>query len=767
MRVTAARTMFGTATGVALALVATPAAAQTEPQAQPADSSTPASATSNPQVDGGFGDILVTARRREERLQDVPIAVSAIAGGDLAAKSVVQLSDLSKSIPALAITPGGFGSAVPRFTIRSQTQFEQLLTLDPSVGVYFADVVQARAHGVNAGFFDLASVEVLKGPQGTLFGRNTTGGAIVVTPRAPTNELGGYLRVTLGNYATRYFEGALNVPISDTLSLRVAGRIADRDGYTYNPYVDRRFDDEHTQSWRASLLYTPSDAVTNLTVVNGFRVNEQGPGWRLTGVYPGSLIARARPDVFTFLTQAGDRRIGGSDMTNKQTDAKAWGVSNTTTVDLGGVTLKNIFGYRKVESTNWLDFDGSPLAVWPSVETMRADQYSNELQLLGTAMADRLNWIVGGYWFRENGEDTQRTTITLPPLFNQDTIRTGFATNGSKSVFAQGTYKFGFLDGLSATAGVRYTWDDRRFREVGVNMLNGLCSIVTAANVPIAQPCSKEVSADFKAPTYTLSLDWKFAQDKLVYIAHRRGYHAGGFNLRANTPDQFLPFNPEVVQDVEVGIKADWMIGGTRLRTNLAAYYQDYSDIQRSITVPLNGVLLTSIVNAATAHITGFEAEVRWLPTPNLEISGFAAHSKFTYDKFQQTLAGGVIQDLRNNKIAFAPEWSGGGSIRFSLPLAGDGGTVVAQADAYAQSQIELQDLNVPNGTAAAYTIANFRLEWNEFLGSRMSTALYLRNVFDKQYFNSGIAVNGVGVITKTYGAPRTVGIELNIPFGN
>ena len=438
---------------VASALIGLTPAAQAQ-EAAPADVT--AGETTTQDANSGFGDIVVTARRREERIQDVPIAVSAISGEDLSAKSVVQLSDLTRAVPALNIVPGGFGSSVPRFTIRSQTQFEQLLTLDPSVGVYFADVVQARAHGVNSAFFDIASVEVLKGPQGTLFGRNTTGGAIVINPNTPTDKLEGFLRATIGNYATRNFEGAINVPITDWARLRVAGRIADHDGYTYDPYVDRNFDDEHNTSWRASLLLEPSANFTNLLVVNGFRANEQGSGWRLTGVFPGSLIANARPDVYTFLTQAGDRRIAGTEVATPQNDTDAWGLSNTTTLKLGDITLKNVFGYRKVDATSLLDFDGSPLVVWPSTEIIHEDQYSDELQLLGTAFEDKLNWIVGGYWFREKGDDTQRTTITLPPLFNQDVIRTGYVTNESKSAFAQGIVAIA----LSAAAAAERFLDD-------------------------------------------------------------------------------------------------------------------------------------------------------------------------------------------------------------------------------------------------------------------------------------------------------------------
>jgi iron complex outermembrane receptor protein len=714
-------------------------------------------------TDTGFGDIIVSARRREERLQDVPIAVTAIAGDDLNKQSVTQITDLSRVVPGLSATAGGFGGGVPRFNIRSQVQFEQLITLDPSVGIYFADVAQARAHGTNAAFFDLASVEVLKGPQGTLFGRNTTGGAIVITPKAPTDALGGYIDATLGNYATRIVSGALNIPLSgETLALRLSGRIAKHDGYTYSPYAHTGFDDENSQSWRASLLWKPTDSLRNLLIVNGYHAREHGTAFRLTNVLPGSTFATKAPQLLTYLADIGDRRLAGNEDPDSRTLTRTIGISNTTTLDVAGVTLKNIFGYRHVKNSNNLDFDGSPFFIYVAPESIDEQQYSDEVQLLGKAFDDKLNWIVGGYYFRETGSETQRSTITVVP---QDIIRTGSVRNESKSLFAQGTYDLGFVEGLSVTAGARYTWDDRSLQQVGFNLLANTC-LSTVATLPTC--LSPEFSKSFHALTYTVNLDWKFAPNQLIYVAHRRGYRSGGFNLRANTPAQFRPFDPEYVKDVEVGLKADWDIGGTKLRTNIAGYYQWYSDIQRSITFvdPATGILTVSVVNAATAHVAGFEGEFRWLPIPNVEVSGNVAHSALRYSSFNQALAGGAVQDLSANRIGFSPEWTGGGSIRVTHPLIGSAGSLALQGDIYAQSKMQLADINVPFGTAAGYTTLNFRLEWNGILNTGISAAGYLRNATNRNYFNGGFAIAGLGPIAKQYGQPRTFGIEVHVPFG-
>jgi iron complex outermembrane receptor protein len=756
-----ARTALQLAASVsAMALTAGTAMAQDAPAAR-SQAAQPTTATDEPVSQ--LGDIIVTARRRAERMQDVPIAVSAIAGEDLTRQSVLQTTDLSRKIPGLTVADGGFGGAVPRYNIRSQVQFEQLLTLDPSVGVYFADVVQARAHGTNAAFFDLASVEVLKGPQGTLFGRNTTGGAIVFTPRGATQTLGGYINAQIGNYNTRTFDGALNIPLSDTLSVRLAGRVADRDGYTFSPAANVAFDDENNESWRATVQWNPTEALSNTLVVNGYHADEHGTGFRLVSILPGSTFETRAPQLIPYLASLGDSRVAGNQDPNAGTTVKTRGVSNTTTWNSGTLTFKNIFGYREVDNVNAsMDFDGSPFFIYQAPEQLHEKQYSDEFQVLGTALNEKLNWIAGAYWFKETGNETQRSTITVIP---QDITRTGFVENVSKSIFAQGTYDLGFVEGLSLTAGVRYTWDDRELQQIGRNLLNNACLSTVATQPTCLSPVFQK---DFGAPTYTIGLDWKFAPNRLAYVVHRRGYRAGGFNLRANTPGQFVPFDPEYVNDVEIGLKADWEIAGTQLRTNLAAYYQWYTDIQRSVTFvdPANSILTVSVINAANAHVSGFEGEVRWLPTPNLEISANVAHSALRYDEFNQAVAGGGVQDLSGNRIGFSPEWKGGASVRYTQPLGGNAGSLVFQGDIYRQSHMELADINVPGGVIDPYTVTNFRVEWNELLGSRVSAAAYLRNAADKDYFNGGFAITGLGPISKTYAPPRTYGIELRVPFG-
>jgi iron complex outermembrane receptor protein len=538
--------------------------------------------------------------------------------------------------------------------------------------------------------------------------------------------------------------------------------MAYHEGYTYGPYARTGFDNEDSQSWRASVHWQPFDGITNDFVINGYSADEKPTAFRLTDVLPGSLFATRTPETLAFLASVGDRRLAGNEDPLARTVTRALGVSNITAIEVSDVTVKNIFGYRRVRNSNALDFDGTPFTIYVAPESLSARQYSDELQILGKGFDKRLNWIGGVYWFRETGDETQSSLITAIP---QSITRTGTVRNVSKSLFAQASYEIGSARDVTLTGGGRYTWDNRRFQQfAGYNLLTGTC-LSTLAALPNCD--SDRFSKNFGAFTYTISADWRFAANNMVYVAHRKGYRSGGFNLRATTAAQFRPFDPESVKDLEGGLKADWDIGGTRLRTNIAVYYQWYSDIQRNVAFvdPGSGTLAVSVVNAAKAYVFGFEAEARWFPVPNLEVGGNVSHSRLRYDSFVQALPAGGTQDLSDNRLSFAPEWQGGASMRYTLPLQARE-EIAVQGDLYAQARMELADLNVPRGRAAGYTMANFRIEWNHVAGSPISAAAFVRNAFDKDYFTGGLAITGLGPIAKQYGAPRTYGFELRYVFG-
>jgi iron complex outermembrane receptor protein len=712
---------------------------------------------------GGLEEIIVTARRRDEREQSVPMSVSVLSGADLAKNSVVRLGDLTRAVPAIQIVPSAFSANTPKFTIRSQSEYEPLLTADPSVTVYFADVVQERAHGLNAQLFDLASVEVLKGPQGTLFGRNSTGGDILLVPQPPTKDFDVQVDLSVGNYGLTTFNGILNVPVNEVLQLRFDGGVTRRRGYTRDLATGVDLDDAHNEVWRVGALFTPTDTLKNTLFVSGFKADEHGTGFQMTGNDPAGLQALAWPAAQGYLQQqqASDFHTVLSEVTPSD-KVRTTTVANTTEWSPGSVTLKNIFGYRKVSAGQGFDFDGTPLPIFPSHESLDSKQFSDELQLLGTAIDHRLDWIGGLYWFKETGTEQQIATLNYAPYLTQNSVQTGDVTNISDSVFAQGTYHLESLSTLSFTGGARYTRDKRELTTTAI--FNGACgiSLDNAGTIP-ANPCYGSASKTFSSPTWQVGVDWQITPDKLLYLNQSRGYKSGGFNLRAQTPAQFTPFNPETVTQEELGLKADWHPGETALRTNVAIYYQSYNDIQRTQATIINGGLVTTIVNAATATVKGAEADITWLPIKELELRAYWAYSDAGYTKWLVPNGDGTFADNSHMSFSYAPKNSGGASVRASFPLNGDAGTLMAGIDGYHQSEIQEQDINVvPYGIARGYTVGNLRFEWQNAMASGVSAALFVRNFANAKYYLSGTPIVGLGSTVMTLGAPLTYGLELH-----
>jgi iron complex outermembrane receptor protein len=747
---------------MALAIGTTAWAQETVPATTPAAEEAPVG-----------GDILVTARRREERLQQVPVAVTAISGDDLARQSIVTLSDLTTKVPAIQIMPTAFSANIPRFVIRAQSQLEPLFAQDPSVAVYFADVVQARAHGVNGAMYDLASVQVLKGPQGTLFGRNSTGGAVLIVPKAPTPNLEGYGSIEVGNYGLRSLEGAVNIPLSDDLQIRLAGRSYAHNGYTRSVTTGIGFDDADNWSLRLGVKARIGDRITNTLFVNNFSATENGTALKLFNARPNlSGFTLGVPALAEFAASQSEgfhtvRTAFGADTSRIRT----FGVENTTIFELNDeLSIKNIFGYRHVSSDVPFDFDGTTQAMYQGRVTLKGRQYSDELQLVGK-IGD-LDLIGGAYVFKENGQEIQNTLLDYRPAFIQSAYGQADVTNKSQSLFAQGSYHVPGIEGLSLTAGVRYTWDQRGLHRVAFNGAN--CSLVSAdvGGTPLT-PCERTGSYRHKEPTYTLGADWQIDPTKLIYFATRKGYRSGGINQRANLPSQFVPYQPETVTDYEVGLKADWRLGALgKLRTNIATFYQDYKDIQRTQTqtvgVAPSTILITNVVNAAKARVKGVEVDATWNPIPAITLRGYYSLADAKYKQWIVPLAGGGTQDRSGFPFANVPKNSGGASATYRQQLGGNVGEVAISTDLYTQSKVQISDDNlIPEGINPGYTVINARLEWNGVMGSGVDVAAWVRNIAKEKYYTSGVGVAsaGLGFTVKTIGAPRTFGVSARIDF--
>jgi iron complex outermembrane receptor protein len=729
-------------------------------------------------------EVIVTSRRVEESQQNVPLAVTALTSDALQAAGVTNLSEL-KTVPSFTLSPLTGRPTSLTVQLRGQRNSDATSTVDPAVGVYFAEVPIMRAYGIGAlSALDVQSMEIVKGPQGTLFGRNTTGGALLITPNAPTQQIEGSIGLGVGNYNRRTAELMFNAPITDTTAGRIAVRTAQHDGYIDNRSGFSDINDEDSIAARASLLWEPTDTATNTTYFDYFN-HDSHSGAKLVAVAPGPSQIRTvygNAAVDGALAEANNSDFWSTrSLGDPKTSAKGLGFTNITSYELSdSLAIKNILGFRKVEAVEKsLEPSMATLPVTVSNNSAETKQYSEELQLQGSA--DRLEWIVGLFLFKEESKElvAQRALSPVWPPTIGPSINDIEVENQSRSVFGQGTYEL--TDSLSLTLGARWTEDKRELDTLNSidyrNPAAPVCNL-TANNVPPLirlSPCSKNVSEDFSAPSYNISLDYKIDTNQLIYVAHRSGYRSGGFTSTAQRPLQYEPFDKETVKDIELGYKADLDIFDSPLRFNAAYYYSDYKDIQRNVgeLAPGSSVVVNTVKNAGSATIQGLELETTWLPADAVEVRLFYAYTDAGYDDFKSRTSAGAVLDLSSNEFAPVPKHQGGLGVTYTQPL-GEAGELRFMVDGYWQSEIAGNVINKLNGTnidipgafQAGYSLYNARISWDNIFGAPLTVSLWGKNLTDTEYYAGNTTqYETLGLTSGYFGEPRTFGIDAKYSF--
>ncbi len=605
-------------------------------------------------------EVIVTARRREESLQDVPVSMTVFNQDQLNDANIINSGDLAAYTPSL-VTNTRFGADTTTFAIRG---FAQELRTTASVGVYFAEVVAPRGansqqSGDGAGpgdFFDLQNVQVLKGPQGTLFGRNTTGGAVLLTPQRPTDQLEGYLEGSMGNYDMWRGQGVLNVPVSDNIRLRFGIDHQERDGYLDNISgigPDEYADLDYT-AIRASAVVDITDTLENYSILRWYESENNG--------YPGSLFyCNPEGSLGSFCVRDLDARIAAGDddfndvynfIDDPQSRQEQWQLINTTTWEAGNdFTVKNILAYAELETdvrnaiygTNWQFPPGSPTSqnlifqmVGLNDKRRTTDQRSFvwELQFQGNAFEDALIWQAGLYYenskpindygaqsptfvacdqksITSNDPRDFRCNQQLSPGVGGVAAASGGVEYTNQAVYAQATYAFN--DALSVTGGIRYT-DDETEGEVTETVYK----FPTSPAGGLFPPDFDRTIVDIRKPeqhseepTWLLGVDWTPTPDALVYAKYSRGYRQGSVNIGGSTGLDV--HGPEEVDTYEIGTKTSfqdllWGVSGT---LNIAAFYNDFSDqqVQFGYFKP-TGTGSTAVINAGASTIQGAELEM-------------------------------------------------------------------------------------------------------------------------------------------------------------
>lgn len=728
--------------------------------------------------------IMVTARRRNENLQDVPIAITAVSSETLDDLRVTEVEGLESLEPTLSVYPSSGYVNKPVYGLRGIAPTESLYGQDPTVAVYLAEVVQSPAQGSNLGFYDLENVQILKGPQGTLFGRNTVGGAILLTPRKPSGDFAANAMVGVGNFGLFETELGIDIPVAPTFNVRLAGRTIDSDGYQDNigpgSFNGKRYGGEETRQLRATVVADFTDRIENTIMVTYDDKKSNGRVPVLQAInFANPLIAgydlSSGGALSAALARAENRYLHDveTDIPNYD-NVEAWSITNTTVAKLSdALTFKSILNYREVDTETALDLDGSALPILHSTPQLsNLDHHSVELQLQGDT--DRLDWVVGAFYYHEKGVEYSPGFFfpTLIPGINP--VQQGArADNTSYSVFAQGSYDL--TERLTLTVGARMNWDRKKLT---ITTPGGRDCALNSNN---ADACGIPLENDFSQPTGTVSLDYQISPDVLVYGTSRLGYRSGGFNLRGRDDVTFEPFDPETVIDVEGGIKSSYYLGAIRMRTNVAVYHQWYNDIQRTIQVvsPNNPVPGSAIRNAAKATVFGIEINQGIQLLDSLDLDLNYSYVKPKYKDFTE-IDPSTLQpvDVSDTPFQFTPRHSISLRGTYEQQL-GTAGLFRLVANAAWQDDIWINPLHtqriidqhpaalLPLLQQEDYWVVDISAGLENIANTGIDVQAYIKNLFDTEYKVGGLQLytGSAGFISAVYGRPRTAGVQVRYSF--
>jgi iron complex outermembrane recepter protein len=805
---------LGLGLGLYLGVLALPstAEAQSTPAASGASSQSADAARAAGADQAVLEEITVTARRTAENIQSVPISVLALDSETLRERSISTAEDLQMATPGVYLSGSG-GRENVVYQIRGQTKALSGPS-SPAVVSYFADVPDPT-FGSSVPQYDIGSVQVLKGPQGTLFGRNTTGGAVLYYPTAPNYEFGGYVSAAVGNYYNHETQVALNLPLVDQkAALRIAGDVHQRDGYTRNLGVGGPLDDLDSRAIRVSLLLEPTAAVRNLTTVDYYKSDDHGNGTDLIAVAPGPTLLAQLGIQSSLNQQLALQQARGPfvvDTSNADfTHNRRFGVTNRTDADFGVVKLVNIFGYRDTHLSYLINVDGAPVITTDGtgfmipaglpVEFIRGSldsnihQYSDEVQLKGKLLNDKLDWLAGLFYLRDEPSGAQGNFVGFFHIVGTPTAGPGynFITESSKAAFLHATYDLSAaLQGLAFEAGARYTKDN-------VSSCTGTGKGNTSSGDVLLDDCTSANAAKItstsinaassSAPTWSVGLNWQVNHDFFTYLVTRRGYRAGGINS-PTLAGRLIPvqsFDPETVTDVEIGMRSDWHLGPTLLRFNASAFSGWYDKVQVALTGVQTSPLCTAtnngpgvspdgdcnpgndpaggtlLVNLGKSQVSGVDIDGEFVPTPALAIT-YAANFLSPRTKsldapaalVPYVAAGGIPFNL-TAKHTFSA------GLRYKLPLAPEWGELIANADEYYTAETAFTATAVP-----AYAVLNLRLDYNNIGGHPVDLAFFMRNAANREYISTPVASGTfLGMTSGIYGPPRMYGVEIRARFG-
>lgn len=778
---------------LAIALCATPSFAQDATSGETASS-------------GGLEEIVVTARKREENAQTTPLSISAFNASSLAERGVQKASDITSFVPNVqfdsAASESG-GGASSQIAIRGIGQTDYVLTVEPGVGIYLDGVYVGKSIGSLFEAPDIARIEVLRGPQGTLFGRNTIGGAIQIVSRPPSKTPDFFVETSAGSYGRLDVKTSFSAPINDALRIRASGAFISRDGYIKRLDVDgndtgKRDGDQDRLIGRlvAELDVTPNLKAT--LALDGTHVREKSAGGVQVDVYngagtfaaafnagvPGGCSA-AYPGVAPYCYTSTYVQPLKSLQTYTQYESRSnvdvWGAALTLDWDMGNMAIKSISAYRNVEADIAHDLSGSPYYVNAIQQQISTEQYSQELQLTGKALANRLNYVFGLFYLREQGRQ-------VFPVYNSEVQFNsgGDIKNDSYAAFGQLTYEIN--DVFSVTGGLRYTGETRVFNPGLQEILSytsnpgveipGWVNVVSGAFGPPGTAIFPAGNYKRKSSAVTpmLTVNAQITPDVMAYASYSKGFKGGGFVMRyfppvipaaGTDPDSLIGYaGPEKATTYEVGVKSEFL--DRKVRLNIAGFYTEYNGVQITYnTDPFNtGVpFVPTLANAGNAHIKGLEVETSLVPTDWLRIDGSLGYIDAKYVSIDPAVVASspTYADAINFSLPNTPKWTAniGATLTF---FDNDSGKAFVRGD-YSYRSTQAKDFsNTSSLIQPAYSLVNASVTYRT-ADKHWEVSAGGTNLTDKIYIVSGMSIPALGVSQAVPSRPREWFLRLRYEY--
>jgi len=691
-------------------------------------------------------EVIVTARRTSERLQDVPIAVTAVDAETLERRQVTNLADIQAFIPNATFYAFGGSNNNASVYIRGVGQADQLFMFDPGVGIYLDDAYIGRAQAALFEMTDPARVEVLRGPQGTLYGKNTSGGALKVVTKDPDlEEASGSVTLTGGDYSLRSLKASGDLPlVNERLGVRASVLAVRRDGFVDNLFDGRDLQDRDFVGGQVTGLARLSDSLTARLAVDAMRDRSKpaAPTPSIATSFPPNL-----PPFTPQAPLAPRQSNAGQDVRN---DQDVWGVNGQLTWDLGAVQLKSITSHRDLEFHQAFDYDSFPYLLLGSTQDQTTRQTSQELQA-NVEFNPRLKGVFGLYYFKERTKSDIGVPNTFPfltggiyiPIANSYTQLTDLETT---STAAYGNLIYEVTDRLSISAGLRYSRDNKQYESSLTN------------NVFVTSNFAYDLEDDWDAWLPRIGLEYKLSPDRLLYASWGTGFKSGGFNPRAAVSAVAAPYGPEKNSTYEIGYKSSNF--GNRLIFNAAAFYNTFKDYQTNLVaiVGTPPAPTAYFANAGDFRSWGAEVEVTARPTRGLTLNWQASYFEDEFKSFTDPLIGNFADKTLPN----APKRTTSLGATYEIPV-GDGALEIGGDVAYRGASFT--DIrNDPVLRRDAYTIVNARVSYGPNSG-RWQVFAGVKNLTDETYLLQGVNYLGsYNFVSKYYSDPRTwtAGVRVN-----